>query len=174
MKNLSFLLLLVGMLMGLGACQPGEEASNESDIVSRDTVAEQPLPELTETGMAEDQERAEQALFHLLESVRMGEYHLAADLIVYRGQDTQRRWSEACNYENVEEQVIVDGFCHRIRNLDEGADQWEVRNFFKEKESEGEWNVLDTEINYGDGSKKKVSMAFLRIRNQFLLGDIED
>lgn len=174
MKYLLFLFPLVFLLMGLSACQPAKESSNESDDTSKDAVTGQPLPSLSENGLAEDRERAEQALHHLLESVRTGENHLAADLIVYRGKDRARRWSEACNYENVEEQVIVDGFCQRMRSLEEGTTRWEVLNFFKEKESEGEWNVLETEFYKEEGSKKTVSFAFLRIRNQFLLGDIED
>lgn len=102
----------------------------------------------------------------------IGTFYKAAPFIIYRGEDKKRAWKDFANYSNEIEKKGVDEVCYKINNTINQDSSYKILKFHKEKESEGEWNVLI--ISYlRKGKQKEVAFAFLKVNNRFGLGDID-
>lgn len=119
-----------------------------------------------------DKENVKQTIKKLFELVEAGKSNQLANYIVYRGNDKNRKWKDNCHYDVEEEKYQVQNLHQKI------ADRYlpykyEFVNFFSEKESEGEWLVWEMKFFTGDDETKKVYFAFLKVNDQYLLGDID-
>ena len=66
----------------------------------------------------------------------------------------------------------VDEICLRINGSVNKDSSYKIIKYFTEKESEGTWHVLMVSYKK-NGIEKKSAFAFLKIGNQFGLGDID-
>jgi hypothetical protein len=102
-----------------------------------------------------------------------GIFYKAAPYVVYRGEDKKRAWKSMANYKNEQEKNGVDKVCERInRTVNQDSAGYKITGYKTEKESEGVWHVLMVSYRVKDIEKKAV-FAFLKIGNQFGLGDID-
>lgn len=156
-------------------------ASDDSAQTKSETPASEPPPSQNsakeagypEAVVSHDGEQVKQSIEHLFEIVESGDNSPAAQFIAYRGEDKSREWKDGYNYEEESERLATDKVCLQLQALKRGLDHYEFVEFFKEKESEGEWNVWEMKFHYEDGSQEDVVLAFLRIRSHYLLGDID-
>lgn len=102
----------------------------------------------------------------------LGTFYKVAPYIVYRGDDKKRSWKVAADYTKEEEKKGVDEVCYKINNGINQDSNFVIEGFRTESESEGVWYVLS--VSYIRKGKPKTSeFAFLKIKNRFLLGDID-
>lgn len=88
-------------------------------------------------------------------------------LLIYRGEDENRKWKTALNMRDSLEAQQAGEFLQRISQNIEGCTSPEAGQLRTERESEGLWIIQPFKCN-----GKIVSFAFLRIKDQLLLGDI--
>lgn len=93
----------------------------------------------------------------------------AASLIVYRGEKEKRKWKDVCDYSKAEDKERVDDVC---ANLSEVPANYMITEYQTEKESEGTWYVLGITFEE-NGEQQRGYVAFLKIDDQFALGDID-
>ncbi len=105
-------------------------------------------------------------------SMELGYFYKAAPYIVYRGDNANRKWKSACNYNNPSEKEQVDATCERINQSINQDSTFKIVEYMTEKESEGTWHVLMVQY-LKKGTLKTTAFAFLKIGNKFLLGDID-
>ena len=105
-------------------------------------------------------------------TTELGTFYKAAPYIVYRGDDKKRAWKVFVNYSTAEEKKGVDEICLRINGSVNKDSSYKIIKYFTEKESEGTWHVLMVSYKK-NGIEKKSAFAFLKIGNQFGLGDID-
>jgi hypothetical protein len=104
--------------------------------------------------------------------LEIGTFYKVAPFIIYRGDDKKRAWKDFANYNNEDEKNGVDNVCFKINQTVNQDSSYKILKFHKEKESEGEWNVL--QIEYVKKGKTKIAaFAFLKVKNKFGLGDID-
>ena len=105
-------------------------------------------------------------------TISSGTFYKAAPYILYRGEDKSRAWKDFADYSNPEEKKGVDEVCIKINRTINKDSAYRVVRFFREKESEGLWLVL--EIAYArNGTEKKALFAFLYVKGRYGLGDID-
>jgi hypothetical protein len=110
-------------------------------------------------------------LVELFNHCRRGDYRSAASYLVYRGDDTARKWKDVYNYDHPEDREYVDGFCKNMKLLLEVIDnRYTFTKFHVEKESEGEWLVWQMRFRF-DGKQKTNTLACLKIKGEYCLGD---
>jgi hypothetical protein len=100
------------------------------------------------------------------------DYSLSARYIVYRGEDTTRKWKDVCNYQNELEKINVDNVCLRLMKYLTPASDYKIVNYITEVQEEGQWHVLMVVFNSLSGTKE-VAFAFLKIGDTFAIGDID-
>ena len=101
-----------------------------------------------------------------------GLFSKAAPYIVYRGDDEKRAWKTFCNYAVAEEKRGVDEVCTEINETVNRDPNYKIVQYHTEKESEGIWHLLM--VTYVKAGKEKNAVfAFLKIKGQFGLGDID-
>ena len=105
-------------------------------------------------------------------TTELGTFYKAAPYIVYRGDDKKRAWKVFVNYSTAEEKKGVDEICLRINGSVNKDSSYKIIKYFTEKESEGTWHVLMVSYKKNEVEKKS-AFAFLKIGNQFGLGDID-
>ena len=105
-------------------------------------------------------------------TTELGTFYKAAPYIVYRGDDKKRAWKVFANYSTAEEKKGVDEICLRINGSVNKDSSYKIIKYFTEKESEGTWHVLMVSYKKNEVEKKS-AFAFLKIGNQFGLGDID-
>ena len=102
----------------------------------------------------------------------IGTFYKAAPYIVYQGDDKARKWKVPANYQEPKEKEQVNQVCYRINETVNQDTAYVITGYKKQKESEGEWHVLM--ISYiKKGKHKNAIFAFLKIKDKFLLGDID-
>jgi hypothetical protein len=95
-----------------------------------------------------------------------------APYIVYKGADEKRSWKSTCNYNKEEDKIRVDEMYTRLKKSTSLDSNYTIIHYLTEKESEGVWHVLVTELKK-DGELQHVAYAFLKLGTRFYLGDIE-
>jgi len=120
----------------------------------------------------ESPEPVEMRLARLFDICRSDNLADAASYIVYRGEDKTREWKDTLQADEPADRAAIKGICWRIRSyLDDGS-TYSFNGVRVKKESEGEWHALDVSF-YQGGKTKKVIFAFLLIKGQFAIGDID-
>lgn len=108
-------------------------------------------------------------LFGFCQSDDLG---MAAPYFVYRGPDKAREWKDTMRADDPVDKGAVREICRRIKGyLDEGQ-SYSFGEVKVEKESEGEWHALEVTFQRGDKTQK-ATFAFLLIKGQFSIGDID-
>jgi hypothetical protein len=127
-------------------------------------------PEQSEDG--DEAAKVETRLTELFELCKQGDAETAAAYFVYRGADQSRKWRDTFRASDAVEKAGVEELCRRIKGYLDESEGYHVSALTVERESEGEWHVL--EVSFGqDGRTKKVRFAFLPIKGKFSLGDID-
>jgi len=88
--------------------------------------------------------------------------------IIYNGEDKDRSWKSAVNIQNEEEKKQATDIMKRVKKV---TGDYEVMTFDTiqaERESEGYWIVQPVKCG-----KKIIQFAFLKIKNPFLMGNID-
>ncbi len=94
-----------------------------------------------------------------------------ASLIVYRGEDKERKWKDVCESSEPKELARVQSIRKKIQKRLLPY-KYEFVKFISETESEGTWYVWELKYTK-DGVDKKMHFAFLKIEDEFALGDID-
>lgn len=119
-----------------------------------------------------DKEKVKQTIIKMFELVEAGKSNELAEYIVYRGNDKVRKWKDYCRYDNPEEK-------HQVQNLHQKIVikylpyKYEFVKFQTQKESEGEWLVWEMKFYTEGDDPREVYFAFLKVKGQYLLGDID-
>ena len=102
----------------------------------------------------------------------LGTFYKAASYIVYQGENEKRKWKDVADYTKPEEKKGVDEICYRINSTINQDSSYQIIEYTTERESEGTWHVLI--VSYmRKGQSKKSAFAFLKIKDRFVLGDID-
>lgn len=115
----------------------------------------------------------EARLNQLFSICKNGEAERAASYFVYRGADKDRKWKDTLRASNAVEKAAAEEGCRRINGYRDKGQKYSFGKVQVEKESEGDWHVIEVSFTEGDETKK-VEFAFLLINGQFAIGDIED
>lgn len=101
----------------------------------------------------------------------------AAPFIVYRGRkEPDRAWKSLVDFSKEEDREIVRQACIAIRKYLPKGTKYTIKRFTQEEESEGVWNVLTLlpDMGANSGKQKHLDFAFLKIKGQYALGDIDN
>lgn len=117
-------------------------------------------------------EPVETRLTKLFDLCQKGDAKRAAAYFVYRGADKSREWKDTFRASDARETAEVSEICRRIKGYLDESESHRFGEVKVERESEGEWHVL--EVSFQRGSQiKKALFAFLPIKGQFSIGDID-
>jgi hypothetical protein len=105
---------------------------------------------------------------------QLGTFYKAAPYIIYRGQNTQRKWKTFCNYQLKEDKQGVDHICERINRTINQPGGYTIFKYDTDTESEGTWHVLEVNFTNQRGEAKTAVFAFLKIGKRMGLGDIDE
>lgn len=111
-------------------------------------------------------------LTELFDLCQRDDLEAAAAYFVYRGPDKSREWKDVFNASDSEERSAVESICSRIKGYLDMSDGYEFGAVKVEREREGEWHALEVSFQHGEKTKKAV-FAFLLIKGQFAIGDID-
>ena len=103
---------------------------------------------------------------------RAGDTDAAAGYFVYRGPDEGRKWKDTYRAAEASERAQVRGACARIKGYLDESQGHAFGPVRVEREPEGEWRVVEVTFKQGAGTKR-VIFAFLPVRGQFSVGDID-
>lgn len=96
----------------------------------------------------------------------------AAAYFVYRGADKSREWKDTFRASDAAEKAGVEEICRRIKGYLDASQRHQFGPVKVERESEGNWHVLEVTFQQGVQTKK-VLFAFLTIKGRFSIGDID-
>src|SRR5688572_26604734 len=121
--------------------------------------------EMSQPGFKKDLEQLSSKLISDARSNNLNEFgrHL-----VYHGNDESKRWQATLNMQDTTERQQAAELMQRVNRYLEGCDRYETGNFVTGRKPEGVWIVWP--INCGN---KIITLAYLRINGQLLLGDID-
>lgn len=163
----SFGILLLSFL-GF-ACQPSTKsnAAKPSTLtVSADSVA------INETTLP-DGEPIKAALDSIFAHARLGDCIGMATKLVYKEGDGSDTWHRGMRYDVPEEQLATEKECAKLQVLVTGLQEHRYLEFATAKEKEGEWLIWKVALQYQDGESDEKVFAFLKIGEDYLLGDID-
>ena len=86
-------------------------------------------------------------------------------MLLYRGDDLERRWKEPRKPSDPDTKRTVDQTCAHLT----GEEELRFGRMKTEEESEGVWNVI-----FVYGAKGQASFAFLEVDGELLLGDVDN
>lgn len=118
-------------------------------------------------------ETVETRLTKLFDICKSGDTDAAAAYFVYRGPDKSREWKDTYRASDPFEKAEVKDICLRIKGYLDESERYQFGAVKVERESEGEWHALEVSFQQG-GEVKKVTFAFLQIKGQFAIGDIDE
>ena len=102
----------------------------------------------------------------------LGPFYKAAPYIAYMGDDESRKWKDVADYTKPEERIQVDDICSKINNTVNQDSNYKFIGYRIEHESEGTWHAM-TISHKKKGENKRTALAFLKIGDRFILGDID-
>ncbi len=88
-------------------------------------------------------------------------------ILVYQGEDENRKWKSALNLSNADELGYASGTRKGLKDALEECAGYETGPVLTSDESEGVWYVLPLQCE-----NKFIYLAFLNVDDQFLLGDV--
>lgn len=163
--------VLATLLILFASCASNVPATNSASATTASySTPEQKNP--TPTADASDPETVEARLTDLFDLCRRDDLEAAAAYFVYRGPDKSREWKDVLNSRDSEERSAVESICQRIKGYLDESDGYQFGAVKVEREREGEWHALEVSFQRGDKVKKAI-FAFLLIKGQFSIGDID-
>jgi hypothetical protein len=170
--------LIIGLVISLfGACAPGASVQSGNVKVQEGkgngighaskTAERSPTPET-----AGNPATVETRLTELFDICKSGKAEDAASYFVYRGPDEKRKWKDTLRADDPLEKAALEEGCREIKNLLDGSQGYVLGEVKVERESEGEWNALEVSFQQGEKTKKLI-FAFLLVKGQFAVGDID-
>ena len=122
---------------------------------------------------SENPEAVETRLASLFDICKSDKPEDAASYIVYRGEDKTREWKDTLHADDPADKAAIVGICWRIKGYLDESTNYSFDGVRVKRESEGEWHAL--EVSFYQGEKtKKVIFAFLLVKGQFAIGDIDN
>ena len=103
---------------------------------------------------------------------KAGDFGAAAGYFVYRGPDKNREWKDTYRAADAAERAEVQAGCARIKSYLDESRGHTFGPVKVERESEGEWHVIAVSFKRGAETKRAV-FAFLPVKGQFSIGDID-
>lgn len=116
-------------------------------------------------------EKIKTILILLFEYCANDDYGNASKYLVYLGEDTLRKWVDVYDYSNDSDKRDIVALCKEIKGIVVSGGEFEFTEFTTKRESEGVWNVW--RVEFQKGSMKKAYFAFLKIKGNYALGDID-
>ena len=173
---LSASLLIVGLLALLFAsssCASTAPATRSANATVKDDLMPRQQLSHAQSSNTRDPDTVEARLTELFELCRSDKMDEAAAYFVYRGPDKKREWKDTFRASDQVEKAGVGEICRRIKNYLDENQYYEFGEVKVQRESEGEWHALEVSFQK-DGQTKKVIFAFLKIKGQYAIGDIDD
>jgi hypothetical protein len=122
---------------------------------------------------AESPEPVELRLAGLFDICQSDKLEDAASYFVYRGEDKTREWKDTLHADEPADKAAIVGICRRIKSYLDESTNYSFDNIQVQRESEGEWHALTVSF-YQNNKRKKVIFAFLLIKGQYAIGDIDN
>jgi hypothetical protein len=116
----------------------------------------------------EFQQSVEKHVTQLINWAKNGNIKEFAGFVVYRGEDKNRSWKSAINMQDDEENKQAINIMEKVQRVIKDCNNFSFGKIHAERESEGYWIVQP--VICGD---KTVSIAFLKINDKLLMGDID-
>lgn len=101
-----------------------------------------------------------------------GHLEEAAGYVVYRGQDSTKKWKTVCDASSEECKTAVLGVCNRIGAYLDASESYSFEGYETGEESEGVWHVWEVVFVKGD-DRQTAHFAFLMVEGVYALGDID-
>lgn len=118
------------------------------------------------------EEAVRKRLGEIFEIAKGDDFSKGAACLVYRGKDEKRKWKDIYDYKVEDEKKTVDETFKAIKVLLKEHESHELGEFSVEKESEGEWYVIEVTFKKGEKTKK-VAFCFLKVKEAYAIGDID-
>ncbi|HYG82855.1 MAG TPA: hypothetical protein VD861_20835 [Pyrinomonadaceae bacterium] len=157
------------VLLAGAACSGGTETSGNATPPNAPPApqASRTLPRGTDDPAAVRTRLAE--LFGLCKTNGINS---AASYFVYRGPDKAREWKDTYRAADPAERAAVQDGCARIKGYLDKSEGYTFGPVKVEKESEGDWHVIEVSFKQG-AETRRVAFAFLPVKGQFSVGDID-
>ena len=164
------IVLLAGLavLLSGAACSGGTETSGNAASLN------QPAPQSSRTlpRGTDDPEAVKTRLEELFGLCKTKGINTAASYFVYRGPDKSREWKDTYRASDPAERAVVEDGCARIKGYLDKSESYTFGPVKVEKEREGDWHVIEVSFKQG-AQTRRVTFAFLPIKGQFAIGDID-
>lgn len=162
----------LALLLSASACSEGAQTNgNAAATTPNRPAAEQPVRTLPRG--TDNPEAVKTRLTELFGLCKTNGINSAASYFVYRGPDKSREWKDTYRAADPAERAAVQDGCARIKGHLDKSTGYTLGTVKVEKESEGEWHVLEVSFKQGEETKK-VLFAFLPVKGQFAVGDIDN
>jgi hypothetical protein len=160
----------LAVLLSGAACSGGTETSGNAATPQPPPApqASRTLPQGTNDPAAVKTRLAE--LFGLCKTRGINS---AASYFVYRGPDKSREWKDTYRAADSAERAAVEDGCARIKGYLDKSESYTFGPVKVEKEREGDWHVIEVSFTKGNETKR-VTFAFLPVKGQFAIGDIDE
>jgi hypothetical protein len=160
----------LAVLLSGAACSGGTETGGNAA-----TPEPQPAPQASRTlpRGTDDPAAVKTRLVELFGLCKTKGINSAAAYFVYRGPDKSREWKDTYRAAAPAERAAVENGCARIKGYLDKSESYTFGPVKVEKEPEGDWHVIEVSFTKGNETKR-VTFAFLPVKGQFAIGDIDN
>lgn len=163
----------LALLLSGAACSGGtpETSGNAATTTTNQPAAAQPVRTLPQG--TDNPEAVKTRLTELFGHCKTGGINSAASYFVYRGPDKSREWKDTYRVADPAERAAVQDGCARIKGYLDKSTGYTFGPVKVEKEPEGDWHAVEVSFKQGEETKR-VIFAFLPVKGQFSIGDIDN
>lgn len=172
MKRLLMLVTAVVLAAACGSKTPDSGTTPPGDDVpAGEGTAEEGTEPTDETEGAEEAAPSADTVERVkarvaeLRTACLGDKDAVVGLLLYRGDDLERRWKDRRKPSDPDTKKTVEQTCAHLT----GKEDLRYGRMETEEESEGVWNVI-----FVYGAKGQASFAFLEVNGELLLGDVDN
>jgi hypothetical protein len=166
--------LSLSLILSLTACSAKTQTTTANATTANlSTPTQMPQKNLTRAEDAGDPVPVETRLTELFGFCKSDDPETAAPYFVYRGPDKAREWKDTMRADDPLEKGAVRELCKRVKGYLEESQSYSFGAVEVRREREGEWHALEVSFRKGDETRK-VTFAFLPVKGQFSVGDIDD
>jgi len=153
-----------------GTTPPGDDDPSDESGTGGGEGTDEGTDEGTEEGgdsqaLSKDTEERVKARVQELRTACLGDKDAVVGLLLYRGDDLERRWKDRRKPSDPDTKKTVEQTCAHLT----GKEDLRFGRMESEEESEGVWNVI-----FVYGAKGQASFAFLEVDGELLLGDVDN
>lgn len=95
-----------------------------------------------------------------------------ASYIVFNGEDDDKKWKIACDYNKLDDRKIVDAFGKIVKAWLDDYSSYKITSYEKHIQDGGVWHVLFVTFVKEKEELNKI-FEFIELGDKFLLGNIE-